>query len=135
MARGIRKKPKQISGFLLNAHIPVHTASYLTYRKYRVERPLKGMPDHEIVQSAKRKNMVLITQDKGMRKHVSSHRHPGIVIIHGRGLGAEELTELVESVLSVFRPIEDIAGQIIDISRNKLQITLPNGTHEAYIAE
>lgn len=79
--------------------------------------------------------MVLITQDKGMRKHVSSHRHQGIVIIHGRRLGAEGVTELVEAVLSLFRPIEDIAGQIIDISRGKLQITLPNGTQETYIAQ
>jgi len=79
--------------------------------------------------------MVLITQDKGMRKHVSSHRHPGMVIIRGRGLGAEGVTELVEAVLSLFRPIEDIAGQIIDISRDKLEITLPNGTQKTYIAQ
>ena len=77
--------------------------------------------------------MVLITQDRGMTKHVSSHRHRGIIIIRGRGLGAEGVTELMEVVL--FRPIEDIAGQIIDISRDKLEITLPNGTQEIYIAQ
>ena len=135
MARRTKKKPKGISAFLLNAHIPVDTADYLIHQKYRVERPPKGMADHEIVQLAKRQNMVLITQDKGMIKHVSSHRHPGIVIIRGRGLGAEGVTELVEGVLSLFKPIEDIAGQIIDISKDKLQITLANGTQEKYIAQ
>ena len=134
MAKGAKKKPKGISGFLVNAHIPAHTIEYLTRQNYRVERPAKGMKDYKIFQLAKRRNMVLITQDKGMTKHVSSHRHPGIVIIRGRGLGAEGVTELAEVVLSLFRPIEDIAGQIIDISRDKLQITLPNGTQETYIA-
>jgi predicted nuclease of predicted toxin-antitoxin system len=135
MARGTKKKPKGVFGFLLNAHIPAHTVDYLTRRNYRVEQPPKGMPDHEIVQLAKRRNMVLITQDRGMTKHVSGHRHPGIVIIRGRGLGSEGVTELVEAVLSLFKPIEDISGQIIDISRDKLQITLPNGTQERYFAE
>lgn len=134
MARRTRKKSKGISAFLVNAHIPTDTIDYLRRQKFRVERPPKGMADHEIVQLAKRQNMVLITQDRGMTKHVSSHQHPGIIIIRGRGLSAKGVTELVEDVLSIFKPIEDIAGQIIDISKDKLQITLPNGTQEKYFS-
>ena len=96
MTRRMKKKLKRISGFLVNAHIPEDLVYYLTACNYRVERPPKGMQDHEIVQLARRQNMVLITQDKGMRKHVSSHRHPGVVIIRGRGLSVEGITELDE---------------------------------------
>jgi len=134
MVKKAKKKQKGISGFLVNAHIPAHTIEYLNHQNYKVERPVKGMKDYNIFQLAKRQNMVLITQDRGMIKHVSSHRHPGIVIIRGRGLGEEGVTELVEVVLSLFKPTEDIAGQIIDISRDKLQITLPNGTHRKYFS-
>lgn len=86
------------------------------------------MPDYQVFQLARRGNMVLVTQDGKMRRHVSGYRHPGVVIV--RGKEQDRVTALVEEVLSLFHPIDEIRGLIIEISHDKLSITDPRGRRE-----
>ena len=131
MARRSRKKSRGIGGVLLDENMPAGASDRLTKRKYKSEYPPKGMPDYQVYQLARRQNMVLITQDRGMRRHVSSSRHPGVIIIHNGGRwGPDVVLDQLDSVLDLYNPLEDIRGQVVEISPRRISITLPGVTED-----
>lgn len=81
-----------------------------------------GIPDEEVIQFAKSKHKILLTEDKDFGEWVFAHRIKGLSIIFIR-YSKNELAEIIESLRMILRDQKQLKTnhEFITITRNKIR--------------
>jgi len=107
--------------FPLDENIPRSIHKLLRQKGFHAEYVPQGVDDKTVIETAKGKNLVLITRDSDFADELRypPGSHPGIIVLHVHPPIPEVM---VERLAFVLENLEELSGRIVVVYNNRVEI-------------
>jgi len=107
--------------FLLDENVPKSVYRFLRDRGYYVEYVPKGSSDDEVMEIARKKDLILITRDSDFADEIAypPNTHPGIIVLR---IHPSLPKIIVDKLAEVLQLNLEINGKIIVVYNDRVEI-------------